>query len=524
MRILVCFKVLPCWEKVLESDWEHFAPGTDISYAGTAFNCLDEAALELALRIREQAAKRGEAALCTAATVGKIPSAPLIETLYAAGFDEVAVLEDDRADFDPGLVSSRLSDYLKERSFDLIICGPYSGMADTGAVPFLLAARLGLPTLAGARELSLGEKGIEAVIPDEKGLWLRCVRLPALVSVDGSSAVLRAVSLRARLNAKERAPLIFRAAEPAAFPAAIGGLSRPKDSRSCTYPGTENSAALASELLNKHILPAGGASTGTTPRFPVLPNGLQAVRYDASAAFGVVLEDFRKRRPELTLLPDTASGRRLAAHLSLEFGCTLLCGVGVLSFGKDGVTVRRKVCAANLDWTKELRFPAVLTLSGLMPDSVALASPVAGTAAPSDAPLWERRLEAPAEGGLSGNGTIVICGMGAGSAGCKKARALAQRLGAGFGLTRSAALNGWGPMDEIVGQSGKVLSPSVCLVLGASGARAFTAGIEDSGLVIAVNTDKDALIFRHADIGIRADAPTLIDALLTASENMEVKR
>ena len=102
---------------------------------------------------------------------------------------------------------------------------------------------------------------------------------------------------------------------------------------------------------------------------------------------------------------------------------------------------------------------------------------------------------------------------------CELARTLAQRLGGGFGLTRAAALSGWGEPAEIVGQSGAAIAPKVCLVLGASGAGAFAAGIEKAACVVAVNTDEKALIFRHADVGVIADAPLAIRALLDALPN-----
>ncbi|NLA12290.1 MAG: hypothetical protein GX883_09240, partial [Firmicutes bacterium] len=97
-------------------------------------------------------------------------------------------------------------------------------------------------------------------------------------------------------------------------------------------------------------------------------------------------------------------------------------------------------------------------------------------------------------------------------------RLLAKKLGAGFGLTRPAALEGWGRVDEIVGGSGVTITSEVSLVLGASGAGAFMCGLEAVSRIIAVNTDKQALIFKQADIGLLADAPALVEALLKRLE------
>ena len=81
-------------------------------------------------------------------------------------------------------------------------------------------------------------------------------------------------------------------------------------------------------------------------------------------------------------------------------------------------------------------------------------------------------------------------------------------------MTRPAALESWGKVDEIIGGSGMALSSKTCLVLGASGAGAFMAGLEGVKNIIAVNTDEEALIFKQADVGLLTDAPKLVEAML----------
>lgn len=162
-----------------------------------------------------------------------------------------------------------------------------------------------------------------------------------------------------------------------------------------------------------------------------------------------------------------------------------------------------------------LAFPAVVTLSGKLPESVDIISDPTQEKYELNGLQWEKQLETSVQSGLSNPELVIVCGWGMGSReNCDKARILADRLGAGFGLTRPAALNGWGRPEEIVGQSGEKIVPRVCLVLGASGGGAFAVGIEGAGRIIAVNTDKNALIFRHADVGITQDAASLVDALL----------
>lgn len=510
MKILVCFKPLPCWERVLETDWESFSPDTDLAYAGTAFNCFDEAAFELALRLRERA---GQGVSCVAVTVGRRPSAPLTESLYAVGFDEIIVLQDKAGEFSPRLAALRLSAFVREGGFDLILTGTDSGAAGTGLVPFFLAEMLGWPLLSDMRELSLEEGGVSAVLQDKNGLWQRCAGLPAVISVGNSPAVLRAVNLRARLQAKGRKPKIIEGEAPSVMPKPA--LSRPKTGRSCVFLPATPPGDLAKELLDRHLAGETEAKTAAVSDFPALPGGVEAVSYAEPSNIEFVLADWKMRQPDLTLLPDTAWGRRLTAALAHRESCNFLTGATVAGFTPEGVLAQKKVCSANLVWTETLAFPAVLTLAGELPKLVDII-PIEGKEAfAADGLLWEKHLEAPLQSGLSNPELVIVCGVGMGSReNCDKARELAERLGAGFGLTRPAALNGWGRPEEIVGQSGEQISPRSCLVLGASGAGAFAAGIEGAGRVIAVNTDKNALIFRHADVGVTQDAAALVDALL----------
>jgi electron transfer flavoprotein alpha subunit len=105
-----------------------------------------------------------------------------------------------------------------------------------------------------------------------------------------------------------------------------------------------------------------------------------------------------------------------------------------------------------------------------------------------------------------------------GADGFAKLRRLADLLGGRSCVTRAAVQNGWGGMELLVGQSGAIARPEVCLAFGVSGAAAFMAGVEKARLLLAVNTDPDAPIFQYADYGLVADAAKTLDALLDWAE------
>ncbi|MBR3195546.1 MAG: electron transfer flavoprotein subunit alpha/FixB family protein [Clostridia bacterium] len=101
---------------------------------------------------------------------------------------------------------------------------------------------------------------------------------------------------------------------------------------------------------------------------------------------------------------------------------------------------------------------------------------------------------------------VLIAGRGIGSAeGFGRIERAAQALGGAAGATRPVASDGWADFQQVIGISGKQISPDVCLVFAASGTMPFMMGIEKSGTIIAVNRDADASIFKACDIGVVAD-------------------
>lgn len=90
---------------------------------------------------------------------------------------------------------------------------------------------------------------------------------------------------------------------------------------------------------------------------------------------------------------------------------------------------------------------------------------------------------------------------------------LAEQMGATLAVSRPLIDAGWVSRARLVGQSGKTVKPKVCLSFGISGAVQHLAGMKDSGMIIAINTDSEASIFNVAHYGAVMDLFEVADEL-----------
>lgn len=263
-----------------------------------------------------------------------------------------------------------------------------------------------------------------------------------------------------------------------------------------------------------------------------------AYRYGADAVLGAddaSLADFRvevhgplvaglveERQPDVLLAGASIRGRDLTAWVAAAVDAGLVPD-GIDLRVEDGrVVVTRPVYAGKLLADAHVRegLQVITVRSRALPPAeetggsgqVEWVEAVAGAGAvPTEVLAFE---SSAGEVSLSDARIIVSGGRGVGGPeGFEPLRELAEVLGGALGASRATVDAGWIPYEHQVGQTGKTVSPDLYIASGISGAIQHQAGMRTSKIIVAINTDPDAPIFKLASYGIVGDLFDVVPAL-----------
>ncbi|HOV87027.1 MAG TPA: electron transfer flavoprotein subunit alpha/FixB family protein [Syntrophobacteraceae bacterium] len=231
-----------------------------------------------------------------------------------------------------------------------------------------------------------------------------------------------------------------------------------------------------------------------------------------------------EHKPEILLLGSTFLGRELAPLAAARLKTGLAAHCTGLRHDKDG-NLEQQIPAYGglMSIVCPNRRPQMATVAkgvfkAAEPDENRKGE-IVPVRVPGETELGVRTLEivqeAPPEIELEEADVVVCGGAGAGSAeGWEIVRELAVALGAALGCTRPVVDEGWAPLDAMIGQSGKMVSPRVYIGVGLSGEQQHMVGVVGAQFMAAVNQDPKSAIFQQVDLGVVEDCRKFLPVLI----------
>ncbi len=233
--------------------------------------------------------------------------------------------------------------------------------------------------------------------------------------------------------------------------------------------------------------------------------------------------------PDLVMFGQTYDGREIASRLSVALDVPLVTNGIDLAVEGDDVVLTETIFGGTVNVVTAFRTDgprlalfrpksfAAEPAGGGPAEIVALAVPDTGAA--GAARVSERHVEERSGPQLDEADIVVAGGRGLGDAdNFSLVQGLADQLGAAPGATRAIVDAGWVPYAMQVGQTGKVVKPSIYIAAGISGATQHLVGMKGSKHIIAINKDPEAPIFGVADLGIVGDVHKVMPKLAEALE------
>ncbi|MEY4400215.1 MAG: electron transfer flavoprotein alpha subunit [Actinomycetota bacterium] len=254
--------------------------------------------------------------------------------------------------------------------------------------------------------------------------------------------------------------------------------------------------------------------------------GSRLVGVTAARAMKALIDAGEK--PDLILFPQNYDGRDTIARLSVKLGVTVLTNNVDIAVNGNEVVATTPIFGGNVLFATAFtgagphlasfrpKSFAAEECGGAAAQMVAVKVPDAG--ATGAAKVTAVHVEETSGPKLDEANVVVSGGRGLGeSKNYQLVEELAKLLHGAPGASRAIVDAGWVPYSYQVGQTGKVVKPSVYIAAGISGATQHMVGMKGSKNIIAINKDKEAPIFAVADLGIVGDVhkvlPKLIEAL-----------
>ena len=227
----------------------------------------------------------------------------------------------------------------------------------------------------------------------------------------------------------------------------------------------------------------------------------------------------KENKPELVLVELTKNGRLAAAHAAVALETVVLTDVSELSVEDGKVSGKRMVYGGSAVKTESVSGSAVVCLS-VQADKeaqpAAAGEIVEVSAVPCEGIAFTGKTCRTVQA-VNLNAATRVVGVGRGFSSEESlsiARDFASAFEAEIGCTRPIAEEErWLPTERYIGVSGAMIKPAVYVAAGISGQVQHTVGVNESGLIIAINKDEHAPILNNFDYGIIGDVAEVLPLL-----------
>ena len=250
-------------------------------------------------------------------------------------------------------------------------------------------------------------------------------------------------------------------------------------------------------------------------------------RFSLDPYLGISSEVVKRLDPEVVLAPATTFGRTLMPALAAFFRTGLTADCTELDVDEKGRFLQtRPAIGGNIMATIVIpkhrpKMATVRPRTFEVPSKVGRVSGSEIVPVELDETILKDRCKLldfkPKDERVNVQEADVIVSVGKGlrrKENVEVAKKLAKLLGGAVGATSAVVDAKWLPHDHQIGLSGKTFKPKVYIAAGISGAVQHIAGMQTSEVVIAINKDRYAPIFKVADIGLVADAKSTLEEIL----------
>jgi electron transfer flavoprotein alpha subunit len=273
---------------------------------------------------------------------------------------------------------------------------------------------------------------------------------------------------------------------------------------------------VAAVLLGSGVESLTGDLAGMGAKKVYLADNADLEKYTPDAYAKVIVDLVKQHEPSVLLFGNSSLGKDLAPTVAAKLGVGLCSDCTGVDVDGDKLVLTRPVYAAKAITTVSCTDkpqmatirPNVLSPGEVEAGASADVENAAVELGEADLRTVVREIVKSAGGKIELTEADIIVSGGRGMKGPENygmIEEMAEVLGAAVGASRAAVDAGWRDHHDQVGQTGKVVNPSLYIAAGISGAIQHLAGMKTSKVIVAINKDADAPIFKIANYGIVGD-------------------